>query len=82
MAAQQASTTNGGAARLGALRSLTYLERSIVYLYRATLARARGAVTLAKTLANRSLAEAEQAERHAKAAVSLFRQAGLNPKPV
>lgn len=78
--AERASSPAGASARLAALRSLSYFERSIRSLWAGTVAAVRGERTRANTLLNRSEAELKQADSLADLATSLFRQAGLSPR--
>lgn len=78
--AEPASTPTGAAARAAALRSLGQLERSVVLLYRGTIAGLQGRKTTSLALLKQSEAALKQAEAAAGQAVALFRQAGLRPR--
>ena len=78
--AEQASTPVGASARLAALHSLSYFERSIRSLSASAVALTRGQPRTALALARRSEAEIARAEQLAERAKAFFRQAGLSPR--
>ena len=78
--AEQASTPTGASARAACLRALGHFERSVVLLYRGTVAGLQGRKRTGLALLNQSEAALKQADVAADQATALFRQAGLSPR--